>query len=452
VTVLERADRPGGGARTEELTLPGFHHDVCSAIHPLGVASPFFQEAPLAEHGLAWVHPDAPAAHPLPGGTAVVVERSLDAMAAGLGPRDGGAWRRLVGPLAAPRRWDAVRDSILGPLVRRPRHPYALATFGVRAVWPATTLAATLFRGEAARAAFAGLAGHAILDLRWPLTAAFGVTFAAAAHATGWPAARGGSQEIADAMVAYLRSLGGDVVCGQPVATLADLPAARVALFDVTPKQLLAIAGDRLAPGYRRRVERFRYGPGVFKVDYALDGPAPWTAAECARAGSVHVGGTLAEIAAAEAEVGRGRHPKRPLVVCTQPSLFDDARAPAGKHTFWAYCHVPHGSTVDVTAAIEDQIERFAPGFRDLVLARHVMSPATIEEHNPNYVGGDIAGGSHGGLQAVARPLLSLRPYDVPIDGLAAYLCSSSTPPGAGVHGMCGWWAAQAALERLSRR
>ena len=451
VTVLERADRPGGGTRTEELTLPGFHHDVCSAIHPLGVASPFFLSTPLAEHGLEWVHPDAPAAHPLPDGTAVVLERSLDAMVDSLGRPDGRAWRRLVGPVAKAARWDALCQSILGPLVRFPRHPYTLAGFGLRAPWPATALAKAVFRDEPARAVFTGLAAHAILDLRHPMTSSFGVTFAASAHARGWPAARGGSQSIADAMVSYLRSLGGEVVCGHPVGTLDDLPPARVALFDVTPRQLIAIAGDRLAAGYRGRIERFRYGSGAFKIDYALAEPVPWKADECRRAASVHVGGTLEEIAAAEADVAHGRHPERPFLVCTQPSLFDDTRAPAGKHTFWAYCHVPHGSTVDMSGAIEEQLERFAPGFRDVVLARRVMAPAAIEAHNPNYIGGDIAGGSHGGLQIAARPILSAHPYTVPMEGLHAYLCSSSTPPGAGVHGMCGWWAAQAALKQLAK-
>lgn len=436
--------------RTEELTLPGFAHDVCSTIHPLGIASPFFADTPLEDFGLEWIHPEAPAAHPLPDGAAVVVERSLDDMVAALG-RDGPAWRRLVGPLVRPARWRALTESILGPLIRPPRHPFALTSFGLRALWPATALARALFREERARAVFTGLAAHAILDLRWPLTASFGVTFAASAHAVGWPAARGGSQKIADAMVACLESMGGEVVCGHPVRSLDDLPPARVALFDVTPAQLIAIAGDRLASGYRRRIGRYRYGPGAFKVDYALDGPVPWKADECARAGSVHVGGTLEEIAAAEADVARGRHPERPYVLCTQPSLFDPTRAPGGRQTFWAYCHVPRGSTVDMTGAIEAQLERFAPGFGDRVLARHVMTPADIEAHDPNYIGGDIAGGSHGGLQVVARPVLSLHPYAVPIEGLPAYLCSSSTPPGAGVHGMCGWWAAQAALKRLSR-
>ncbi len=447
VVVLEAADRAGGGTRSEELTLPGFVHDVCSTIHPLGAASPFFAGLPLSEHGLAWSHPEAPAAHPLPNGTAAVLERSIGATADGLGGHDGRAWRRLVGPLA--ERWDDLADALLAPLLRPPSHPVLMARFGLRALWPAAPLARRMFEGEAARGLFAGLAAHAILDLGSPLTASFGLTFAASAHAVGWPAASGGSQRIADALVSYLATLGGEVVTGHPVASLADLPSARAVLFDLTPRQVVAVAGDRLPAGYRARLERFRYGPGSFKLDYALDGPVPWKAPGCARAAAVHLGGTLEEVAAAEREVARGRHPERPYVLCAQPSLFDPSRAPAGKHTFWAYCHVPNGSGVDMTTAVEDQIERFAPGFGDRVLGRHVMFPDDLERHNANEVGGDVAGGSHGGLQLVGRPVLSTHPYDLPVAGMNAYLCSSSTPPGAGVHGMCGWWAAQAALRRL---
>lgn len=449
VVVLEAEDVPGGGCRSDALTLPGYVHDVCSAIHPLGAASPVFAELPLAEHGLAWLHPEAPAAHPLPGGDAAVLERSIEETAAGLGP-DAGAWRRLVGPLAED--WDGLSASVLGPLLRVPRHPVTLARFGLRALWPARTLARRAFDGEAARGLFAGLAAHAILDLGAPLTSSFGLTFAASGHAVGWPAARGGSQRLTDALVSYLRSLGGEVVTGRRVTSLGDLPPARAVLFDLTPRQLVAVAGDRLDARARARLERFRYGPGSFKVDYALDGPVPWTAEACSRAGSVHVGGTLEEVAAAERDVARGRHPERPFVLTSQPSRFDPTRAPAGRHTFWAYCHVPHGSTVDMTVAIEDQIERFAPGFRDRVLARHTMFPADLERHNANNVGGDVAGGSHGGLQLVGRPRLAVDPYTVPVDGMAAFLCSASTPPGAGVHGMCGWWAAQEALKRLGGR
>jgi phytoene dehydrogenase-like protein len=456
VVVLEAAGRPGGGTRSEELTLPGFVHDVCSTIHPLGVASPFFAGLPLGDHGLAWVHPQAPAAHPLPDGSAAVLERSLDATADALGAasrlpgrpaRDGRTWHRLLDPLV--EHWDELSATLLGPLLRVPRHPVVLGRFGARALMPAAGLARLAFQGDAARGLFAGLAAHAILDLRAPLTSSFGLTFAATAHGAGWPAARGGSQRIADALVSYLGSLGGEVVTGHRVVSLDDVPPARAVLFDLTPRQVLAVAGDRLPPGYRRRLERYRYGAGSFKVDYALDGPVPWKAPEVARAGAVHIGGTLAEVAAAEHEVATGRHPERPFVIGAQPSVFDDARAPEGKHTFWAYCHVPNGSTVDMTGAIEGQIERFAPGFRDRVLARHVMSPADLERHNANEVGGDVAGGSHGGLQLVARPVLAADPYRLPVSGMAAYLCSSSTPPGAGVHGMCGWWAAQSALRHL---
>ena len=427
VVVLEAEAMAGGWCRSEEL--------------------PVFGRMPLAEHGLEWVHPRSPAAHPLPDGRAGVLERTLAATVDGLGD-DGRAWRRLVGPFA--ERWDDLAASVLGPMLRVPRHPITLTRFGLKALWPAQTLARRVFDGEPARGLFAGLAAHAILDLGSPLTSSFGLTFAASGHAVGWPAAKGGSQRLTDALVSYLRSLGGEVVTGRRVTSLADLPPARAVLFDLTPRQVTAIAGDRLRRRVRRRLDRFRYGPGSFKVDYALDGPVPWTADACAGAGAVHVGGTLDEVAAAERDVAHGRHPERPFVLTSQPTMFDPTRAPAGKHTFWAYCHVPHGSTVDMTAAIEGQLERFAPGFRDLVLARHTMFPADLERHNANNVGGDVAGGSHGGLQLVARPRLALNPYRLPIDGLDAYLCSASTPPGAGVHGMGGWWAAQSALKQLT--
>lgn len=446
VRVLEAAERIGGGTRTEALTLPGFLHDVCSAVHPLGVASPVFRALPLAGHGLAWIQPGAPAAHPLPDGTAAILERSLDDTAQGLG-EDGRSWRRIAHPLV--EHWEELASSILGPVLRPPSHPLVMGRFGLEAVWPATTFARTHFATGRARALFAGLAGHSILDLRAPLTASFGLTFIGAAHTGGWPLAAGGSQRIADALASYLAGQGGTIETGHRVATLADLPPARAVLFDVTPRQLVAIAGDSLAPAYRARLQRFRYGPGAFKLDYALDGPVPWRAPEVARAGSVHLGGTMEEIAAAEAEVARGGHPESPYVLCTQTSLFDPARAPAGQHTLWAYCHVPHGSSVDMSGRIEAQIERFAPGFKERVLARHVMGPAAIEAHNANYIGGDITGGSHGGLQLVARPMITPHPYAVPMRDRSAFVCSSSTPPGAGVHGMCGWWAAQAAMRHL---
>lgn len=449
VLVLEAAATVGGGTRSAELTLPGFVHDVCSAIHPLAASSPFLRTLPLADHGLEWVHPEAPFAHPMPGRPAVVVERSLDATAAALG-EDGPAWQKLFRPYV--QGWDALCASILGPILRAPTHPLRLARFGLDAAWPAALLARSRFSRPGTRGTFAGLAGHALLDLARPLTASYGLTLGASAHAVGWPAARGGSQRIADALAGHLRSLGGEIVTGTRVGTVADLPAHRVALFDVTPRQLLAMAGEQVNTAYRRRLARYRYGPGSFKIDYALDGPVPWADPACHRAGTVHLGGSLDEIAHAERQVSRGHHADRPYVLCAQPSVFDPSRAPAGRHTFWAYCHVPHGSTTDATAAIEAQIERFAPGFAERVLARHVMGTAELEAYNPNYIGGDIAGGSHGGLQMVARPTLGLDPYAVPTGGRRHwFLCSSSTPPGAGVHGMCGAWAARSALRALGR-
>ena len=444
VLVLEAAPTVGGGTRTAELTLPGFRHDICSAIHPLGVGSPFFRTVPLADHGVEWIEPPLAVAHPLDDGTAGVVARSLDETARALGP-DGAAWRRLFGPLA--RHWHDLAPALLGPVLRVPRHPLMMAGFGLRAVWPAATLARTLLRTEKARALFAGLAAHAILPLERPLTAAFGLVLGMTAHAVGWPLPRGGSQTIADALAALVRSHGGEIVTDAPVTTLADLPPSRVALFDVTPRQLVAIAGERLPARYRRRLEAYRYGPGVFKIDAALSGPVPWRANECAQAGTVHVGGTLSEIAAAEAAVWRGEHPERPFVLVAQQSLFDPTRAPAGKHTLWAYCHVPNGSTVDMTDPILEQVERFAPGFRDRILALSVFGPTALERYNANYVGGDIAGGANVVDQTIGRPAWRLDPYATPAPGL--YLCSSSTPPGGGVHGMCGLLAAQSALKAL---
>lgn len=451
VVVLESARRPGGGARSAEVTLPGFIHDLGSAVHPLAAASPALAAMPLASHGLEWVHPDAPAAHPLDHGPAAVLERSLKGTAAGLGS-DNPAWQRLFDPLV--RRWDHVRDAVLGPVLRIPDHPVTMARFGLRALPPARVLWRQRFRAEPARALFAGMAAHSALDLARPLTSAFGLVLAAAGHTVGWPAPRGGAQSITTALVAVLESLGGEVRCDHGVRTLADLPRARATLFDLTPRQVLTIAGDRLPWLYRKRLARFAYGPGAFKVDYALDGPVPWSDDSCRLAGTVHLGGTAEEVASAERDVARGRHPERPFVLCAQPSLFDGSRAPAGRHTLWAYCHVPNGSTVDMTAAVERQIERFAPGFADRVLARRSSSPAELERMNANLVGGDVAGGSHGGLQLVARPVLARDPYRLPVrdmdTGMHMFMCSASTPPGAGVHGMCGWWAARSAVGRMA--
>ena len=457
VLVIEAAATIGGGTRTAELTLPGFRHDVCSAVHPLALSSTFFRDLPLDRYGLAWVEPPLPLAHPLDDGTAVALERSVAATAAGLG-RDAGAYRRLMAPLVA--RWSAVTEDLLGPPPIPPHHPVALTWFGIEAILPAALLARLWFRGERAAALFAGMAAHSILPLERPGSAAFGLILAMAGHAVGWPIARGGSQSIADALAAYLRDLGGEIITGQRVASLAELPPARALLFDVSPVNLVRIAGDRLPASYRRKLERYRHGPAAFKLDWALEGPIPWSAAECRRAGTVHLGGTLAEIARSERAAWQGTHPEQPYIILAQPSLFDPTRAPAGKHTAWAYCHVPNlhhvrrhvsgtsevpGTSADMTEQIEAQVERFAPGFRARILARHVMAPADFEVYNPNYVGGDIIGGAQDLPQFFARPVLSRNPYTTPAEGI--YLCSASTPPGGGVHGMCGYYAAQAVLR-----
>ena len=437
VRVLEARDTVGGGMRSAELTLPGFVHDICSTVHALAAGSPFLRELPLPE----LVHPPAPLAHPLDDGTAVLLERSVEATAAGLG-LDGEAWTRLVGHFA--ERADALMEATLGPL-RLPRHPLLLGRFGVSALRSADGLARAAFEGERARALFAGLAAHSMLPLTQPVSASFGLVLGVLAHAYGWPVARGGSQSLADALAAHLRSLGGEIETGHRVGSLAELPPSRAVLLDVTPRQVLEFAGNRLPARYARRLAGYRYGPGAFKLDYALDGPIPWRAPECARAATVHLGGTLAEIVASEATL---RH-ERPFVLLAQASLFDETRAPEGKHTVWAYCHVPNGWDGDATDAIEAQIERFAPGFRDLVLARIAHGPADLERYDENYVGGDINGGLQDARQLFGRPVPRLVPYSTPVPGL--YLCSSSTPPGGGVHGMCGVNAARAALARTLR-
>jgi phytoene dehydrogenase-like protein len=442
VLVLEAKETIGGGTRSADLTLPGFVHDICSALHPLGVASPFFRDLPLDQYGLEWVYPTASLAHPLDDGTAVMLEGTVAETAANLGP-DAAAYRRLMGPLVDG--WQGLLDDVLGPL-RFPAHPLRMARFGVAALLPAATLARTVFRGERARAVFAGMAAHAMIPLTQPATAAFGLILGLVAHAIGWPMARGGSQRIADALGAHLESLGGEILTGSVVYSIRDLPQARATLFDTSPRQLVQIAGDRLPVGYRDALSRYRYGPGVFKVDYALDGPIPWRAEECLRAGTVHIGGTLEEIAQGEAAVWRGEHPEWPYVLLAQQSLFDATRAPEGKHTAWAYCHVPHGSTEDMTERIEAQLERFAPGFQDRVLARSTFTAAEMEAYNPNYVGGDINAGVQDLRQFFTRPVIRVNPYTTPVQGL--YLCSSSTPPGGGVHGLCGMYAAEAALRR----
>jgi phytoene dehydrogenase-like protein len=443
VLVVERAATVGGGTRSAELTLPGFVHDVCSAIHPLLLASPFLGALPLAEHGLELVHPEAPLAHPLDDGTAVVLERSVAATAASIGGDDARAYTELMTPIAR----DAARLTPGGPGPRRPpRHPLAVARAGLGGLRSVDAFARARFEGRRARALLAGGAAHSMLSLDRPPTAAVGLVLATLGHAVGWPMARGGSQRIADALTALLRSLGGEVVTDRQVDSVDELPPARAVLLDLTPRDVLRVAGHRFPARYRRALERYRYGPGVFKLDWALDGPIPWTAAECGRAATLHLGGTLEDIATSEADVERGREPARPYVLFAQQTPWDPSRAPAGRHTAWGYCHVPAGSPVDMTERIEAQVERFAPGFRDRVLARSAMGPAEVERHNPNYVGGDINGGLEDLRQLVARPALRANPYTTPDPRL--FLCSSATPPGGGVHGLCGYLAARSVLRR----
>jgi len=445
VRVLEARETVGGGMRTAELTLPGFRHDVCSGCHPMGVLSPFFRRLPLDEHGLTWVRPRVSVAHPLDDEPAVLLQRSVAATAEGLGG-DGHAYRRRFEPFV--RSPHELLEALLGPL-RIPRYPVQLARFGLPGLRSATGAYASWFRGERARALLAGCAAHSILPLDRPLTAAVGMIFALTGHVDEWPVAAGGSQAIADALASLLRSLGGTVDLGTSVRSLSDVPPARVVLFDTSPAQLASICGPVLPAGYVRRLRRFRYGPGVFKLDLALDGPIPWRDPACREAATVHLGGTLREIAAAEGAVWRGEHPERPFVLVVQQSEFDPTRAPAGKHTGYAYCHVPAGSQVDCTEAIERQVERFAPGFRDRILARHRMTTADLERDNANYVGGAITGGVADLWQFYSRPVARLDPYGTPNPRI--FICSASTPPGAGVHGMCGWFAAQSALKRLGR-
>ncbi len=443
VVVLEAGSRPGGGTRSMELTLPGVVHDVCSAIHPLGLASPALRSLPLADHGLEWVHPDLPLAHPLDGGRAALLHRSVAATADGLGA-DGAAYRKLIDPFV--RSGLDLTDGLLSPLTFPPKHPIELARYGITGIQSAERVARRRFTTDEAGGLFAGLAAHSMLSLGSLSTAGYAMMLGGLGHLVGWPMARGGSQSIADSLVGVLERLGGSVVCDSRVASLDELPPARAVLLDLTPRQVLAIAGDRLPGRYARRLGRYRYGPGVFKIDLALDGPIPWTNADVHRAATVHLGATMIEIAAAEDDVLHGRHPERPFVLVAQHTRFDPSRAPNGVHTVWAYCHVPNGSTVDMSERIENQIERFAPGFRDLVVARHTMGPVAMEAHNANYVGGDINGGASDLRQFIARPTLGLHPWATPLDGV--YLCSSSTPPGGGVHGMCGRHAAHEVLRR----
>jgi phytoene dehydrogenase-like protein len=447
VVVYEASATPGGGARTAPLTLPGFRHDTCSAVHPLAAGSPVLQALPLSEHGVTWVHPDLPLAHPFPDGSAAVLAPSPHDTAASLGP-DRRAYLHLVRPYAG--RWDELApDFLRAPLSGWPAHPLLLARFGLRAGLPAAVLARR-FRGDRARGLFAGLAAHTIAPLTSPVTGGVALAFALAAHATGWPFPRGGSQALSDALVSLLRSLGGHVKPDCPVESLDELPAAGAYLFDTDPAQLIGIAGKRLPDRYVAHLSRRPRGPAVFKIDYALSDPVPWTASECHQAGTVHLGASLDEIGAALRAVHHGSAPAGPFVIVAQPSLFDTTRAPAGSHVLWVYGHVPNGWTGDLTGAIEAQLERFAPGFRDVVLARTVTTPSALEARNRNNVGGDIGGGRSDGLRLLFRPTFAPVPYATPDRGV--YLCSSSTPPGPGVHGMCGYHAARVALRRAFGR
>jgi phytoene dehydrogenase-like protein len=448
-TVLACEANPtvGGGARSAELTLPGFVHDICSAVHPLAAGSPFFKTLSLERFGLTWIQPEIPLAHPLDDGTAACLHRDVDLTADSLGA-DSRAYRRLIKPLA--RDWEKLATEFLQPMLHLPRHPFALARFGIPSLFPANLLAKTFFKQEPARALFAGIAAHSFLPLEAPVSSAFAFVLGIAGHAVGWPIPRGGSQAIANALAGCLRELGGKIEINRRIDRFEDLPRSRALLLDMSAWQFARMAGTRLPTRYRRRLENFRHAPGIFKIDYALNSPIPWRAEACKHAGTIHLGGTINEIARTEGEVANGKIPERPFVLVAQQSLFDETRAPPGKHTLWAYCHAPFGCKIDMSQRIESQIERFAPGFRDCILARHSSSPADLERSNPNLAGGDINGGSANLLQLIARPIFSPTPYRTPLPGV--YLCSSSTPPGGGVHGMCGYHAAVAALREIFNR
>jgi len=443
VEVFEAEPTPGGAARTMELTLPGFLHDFGSAVHPLAVGSPFFSSLPLHDYGLEWMHSPAPLAHPLDDGTAVILERDLKQAKATLG-LDGRAWEKLVRPFV--EKWDQFAPQLLQPILSLPKHPGLMARFGMIAPLSARTVAHR-FESERTRALFAGLAGHSFLSLKEPLSGVFGLLLAVLAHAVGWPIPRGGSQSLSNALCRYLQALGAKLNTSSRVESLSQLGDYDLILCDLTPRQLLKIAGERFSDSYSRELTRYRYGPGVFKVDYALSSPIPWKAAECLRAATVHLGGSFEEIADSEQAVRSGQHADRPFVLLAQPSLFDSSRAPAGKHTAWAYCHVPNGSTVDMLGRLEHQIERYAPGFRDCVLARRGFAPADLEAMDANLVGGDINGGALDTRQFLFRP--TRRYYATSAKEI--FICSSSTPPGGGVHGMCGYNAARMALFKIGR-
>lgn len=440
VCIYEANETIGGGARSAALTLPGFVHDICSAVHPLGVGSPFFKTLSLSKYGLEFIFPPAAVAHPFDDGSAILLHRSIEETSRQLGA-DARSYQRLLTPLV--RDWEILAPELLAP-IHFSRHPFAMARFGLNAIRSASGFARSRFKEERMRTFFAGLAAHSCISLDQFGTASFGLVLLTLGHKVGWPIPRGGTQNIANALAGYLKDLGGEIVTGVRVESLDDLAPSACVLFDLTPRQILRIAGESFPDRFRRKLGRYRYGPGVFKLDWALDGPVPWRAAECAQAATVHLGGSIAEIEASESAVWEGKLTDTPFVLLTQPSLFDALRAPEGKHTLWAYCHVPNGSTVDMTERIENQIERFAPGFRSRILARSEMSPAQMESHNANLVGGDITGGVQTLSQLFTRP--TIHTYNTPLKNV--YICSSSTPPGGGVHGMCGYHAARTALRK----
>jgi phytoene dehydrogenase-like protein len=442
VLVLEASDTLGGGLRSAELTLPGFVHDLCAEVLPLTIGSPFLSTIPLADFGLQLLQPQIPLAHPLDDGRAAVLDRSVERTARGLNA-DGAAYTRLMRPIV--ENWRPLLEILLGPL-RWPARPLPLARFGLAAILPATVLARISFRQAPAQALLGGLSAHSILPLERPASAAVGLVLAMLAHTVGWPIARGGSQRVADALLGYLGSLSGQTRSSTHVSSIADLPRHKATLFDLTPRQILEIEGTELPNRYRRQLARYRYGPGIFKVDWALETPIPWQAEECRAAGTVHLGGTLGEVAEAEAAVWRGEHPAQPFVILAQPTVVDPSRAPPERHIAWAYCHVPNGSTVDMASAIEAQVERFAPGFTRRILARGTRNACQMQAYNPNYVGGDINGGVQDLLQLWTRPVPRPDPYSTPNPRI--FICSSATPPGGGVHGMCGFYAARSALRR----
>lgn len=443
VLLMEAAGDIGGGTRTRQLTKPGFLHDVCSAVHPLGVCSPFFKNMPLEQYGLQWIHPEASVVHALEPERPVVLYPDMEKTVAGLGA-DGESYRKLLAPfLESP---EALIRQILQPFNPFPKSPILMARFGLRGMASAHSLANRWFQEDAAKGLFAGMAAHSVLPLEQSFTAAVGLMFLVMGHLLSWPIPRGGSQEIAHAMARYFQSLGGEIVINRPIRSLADLPSARAWLFDTTPRALSQITDNVFSASYHKKLNKFRYGPGVFKLDLALDRPIPWQHTEYNTAATVHIGGTFEEVADSERAAWQGRAPHRPFVLVSQQSLFDDSRAPSGQHTCWAYCHVPAGYTGDAEDAVLGQIERFAPGFRDTIIGQHVMNPAAMERHNPNYIGGDITGGVMDIWQLFARPVNPFAPYSTPAENI--YICSSSTPPGPGVHGMCGYFAAHAALRR----